>query len=490
MGKRDRISLMPQIPVFGSFLILLIYLSRTNFLLFHAVAELFSISIAFVMFIIAWHTRKFMNNQYLLLLGIAYLFVGLLDLLHTLSYKGMAIFTDYAFYANQLWVLARVLEAASLLLGFHYLRSGKRMHPTAVFAGCTVYALTGVLMIFVWKIFPACFIPGIGQTPFKLGAEIAIILILIGALLILHRKRSAFDRKIYRLMQISIYLTVLSELAFTFYIDNYGITNVTGHFLKILSFYMIYRSIIVTGLNNPYQLIFSELTEANRIKDQFFSIVSHDLRSPMSGLVETVKLLSTEQKLPPREQQELLGISLETSQLLLHYLDNLHQWVKLQQVPHLHERTPVDLQEILLQAAKLHRTMAEAKEISIKLELPQHKTVLQSDKAVIETLLRNLLHNAVKFSYRNSTVTCIIVPPSGQKPLELSVCDNGVGIPQEQLEILRTGDKQQSNPGTEQEPGTGLGLLLVKSLVEKNGWDLRISSSPGQGSCFTVRFTQ
>ena len=102
----------------GLFTIFVLYLmSYYNYLLFHSIAELFSILIAFSIFIIGWNTRKYMDNSYFLLLGIAYLFIGLIDLIHTLGYIGMGIFLGYATnLPAQLWIAARYLEAISLLV--------------------------------------------------------------------------------------------------------------------------------------------------------------------------------------------------------------------------------------------------------------------------------------------------------------------------------------------------------------------------------------
>lgn len=90
--------------VLATILVGLYFTSRINYLLFHSLAEIFSIVVAFSLFMIAWNSRQYIRNPYLLFIGIAYLFIGILDLLHTLAYKGMPVFTDYDFYANQLWI--------------------------------------------------------------------------------------------------------------------------------------------------------------------------------------------------------------------------------------------------------------------------------------------------------------------------------------------------------------------------------------------------
>ena len=92
----------------SALLVLLYFSSLYNYLLFHSLAEMFSICIAFSVFNIAWNTQDYIDNDYLLFIGISYLFIGSMDLFHTLSYKGMRIFVDYDYYANQLWIAAKI----------------------------------------------------------------------------------------------------------------------------------------------------------------------------------------------------------------------------------------------------------------------------------------------------------------------------------------------------------------------------------------------
>ena len=113
-----------------------IYLtSLYDYLLFHSIAEFFSILVGCTLFVIAWNSKHFIKNPYLLFIGIAYLFISSIDLLHTLSYKGMSIFKDYDYYANQLWIAARYLEAVSLFIGFAFLSTRRKIAPKLVFGG-------------------------------------------------------------------------------------------------------------------------------------------------------------------------------------------------------------------------------------------------------------------------------------------------------------------------------------------------------------------
>ncbi len=238
--------------------------THVNYLLFHTLVELFSIVVASGLFMIAWNSRRYIQNSYLLFIGIAYLFIGFIDLLHTLSYKGMPIFTDYDFYANQLWIGARFMESISLVLGFAFLHSDRDIRPHRILFAYTGATVVLILSVFVWKVFPECFVEGVGLTPFKKVSEYVISGILLSAVFLLKKNEARFEPAVYRLILFSCLCTIVSELAFTFYVSNYGLSNLIGHYFKLFSFYLLYLAIIRTCIEDPYALIFRELDAANQ----------------------------------------------------------------------------------------------------------------------------------------------------------------------------------------------------------------------------------
>ena len=233
-----------------------------SYLLFHSLAEIFSIVVAFSLFVIAWNSRTYHKNPYLLFIGIAYFFIGFLDLLHTLSYKGMPIFTDYDFYANQLWIAARYLESLSLLAGFMFLRARKQFNIWLQFIIYSLITSALVYFIFVSKLFPECFIEGTGLTNFKKVSEYIISALLLGSIILLRLNRARFAPTVFSLLQWALICTIISELAFTFYISNYGFSNLVGHYFKIFSFYLVYKAIIQTGIKEPMSMFFFELKKS------------------------------------------------------------------------------------------------------------------------------------------------------------------------------------------------------------------------------------
>jgi PAS domain S-box-containing protein len=232
--------------------------SMYSYILFHIVAESFSIVIAFSLFMIAWNTRQLTTNNYVLFLSIAFLFAGLIDFVHTLAYKGMGIFQGFdANLPTQLWIAARYLQSLSLLAAPWFI--DRKLNIRAVLGFYFSITLLLLVTIFSGTLFPDCFIEGKGLTPFKIVSEYAICLILISSLVLLLRRRETFDPNIFQLIVLAILSTIIAELAFTFYISVYGLSNLIGHCFKILSFYLVYRAIIVTGLENPYRLLFYDI---------------------------------------------------------------------------------------------------------------------------------------------------------------------------------------------------------------------------------------
>ncbi len=279
--------------------------SRSNYLLFHCLAEGFSIVIACGIFMIAWNGRKMLPNHYLLFIGIAYLFVGGIDFLHTLSYKGMGVF-DKAYGANlptQLWIISRYIEALSLLLATFFIH--KKLYP--VLAVSAYMAGTGLILatVFYWKIFPDCYVEGTGLTPFKIYSEYVICVIMFLTIWVLIRNRESFDRDVLILLIGSIATGIFREIAFTTYMSVYGFSNFLGHFLKIVSFYLLYRALIRISLVSPWNILFRE-----RIK----------MESALKKSNERLKLLAAvaERLLRAEDPQR---VAEDTCHLVMKYID-------------------------------------------------------------------------------------------------------------------------------------------------------------------------
>jgi signal transduction histidine kinase/PAS domain-containing protein len=252
--------------IFLLILVALIFISTRNYLLFHSIAEVFSIVIAFAIFAIAWNTRNVMDNRYFLFIGIAFLFVASFALLHTLTFKGMGIFPETPSDPNlsvQLWVATRVLLAASFLLPIFMIN--RKIKPVSIVVGYCLASALLLVSIFLWQNFPLVYDVTAGKlTTFKVAIEYAISIVILCAMALLIRNRRHFSKDVYQLLLIAMGLAVATEMAFTLYTDVYGIMNMVGHLVNVVSFYFIYRALVETSLTKPYALLFHNIKKSEK----------------------------------------------------------------------------------------------------------------------------------------------------------------------------------------------------------------------------------
>jgi len=262
-----------EVILWAAIISVLYLISLSNYLLFHTLVELFSVYVAYVIFLIVWKSRSHLENRYLMFIGIAYFFIGGLDLLYTLSYEGMGVFPEFDPNINaQFWIAARYMESISFLLApllltghsMEQLKKSDRYTGRASFA-CEVFlAYAGITVLCLFSIlvsrnFPVVYIEGSGFTFFKMASEYVISFILLCSLIALYVKRDRFDNNVFRLLAAAIVLTVLGELSLLVYAGESGFFDLMGHFFKILSFYLIYKAIVETGFEDPFSLLFREL---------------------------------------------------------------------------------------------------------------------------------------------------------------------------------------------------------------------------------------
>ncbi len=228
-----------------------------------------------------------------------------------------------------------------------------------------------------------------------------------------------------------------------------------------------------------------ELSQALAERDKFFSIIAHDLRSPFIGFLMFIKLL-TEQvdKFSLNEIQRLSVEMQESAQNLHRLLENLLQWALTRRGEIDYQPVRCDLTETVGFNINLLKMVALQKNFKFRCDIPEGLHV-SADKSMLNTILRNLLTNAVKFSNRSGTVRVSAVQNGDF--VQVSVKDDGLGICQESLSNLFKLDKMHSRKGTGGEKGTGLGLLLCKEFIEKHGGKIWVKSELGEGT--TVFFT-
>jgi signal transduction histidine kinase len=228
----------------------------------------------------------------------------------------------------------------------------------------------------------------------------------------------------------------------------------------------------------------TELLELNATKDKFFSIIAHDLRSPISTLISLSEVLSTDMELLELVQQKEILQSLHMlSKNYLKLLDNLLQWARVQSGRMTAEPLEFDVSEVIQDVVNFYRPYALDKQIRlIDLNISQVKVF--ADKNMIRLILRNLISNAIKFTQPDGEIHISVVEK--ERVVEVTVEDNGLGMTPEVLQNLFRIDQTSSSVGTAGEKGTGLGLILCREFAEMNHGTISAESERGFGSIFRV----
>ena len=228
-----------------------------------------------------------------------------------------------------------------------------------------------------------------------------------------------------------------------------------------------------------------ELEELNASKDKFFSIISHDLRSPFQGLLGLSSVMVDEyDKLTQDEFKLFLSNINNSAKNLYSLIENLLQWSRIQRGKIELSLTKIDLYDEVLYNINLLQRNAANKNIQIINET-QQGTYAKSDINIFNSTIQNLISNAIKFTKPGGRIT-ISSDVNSQGFIELTVSDTGVGISEDDLAKLFRIDTQHSTLGTERESGTGLGLIICKELMEMQGGKIHVKSKPGEGTAFTI----
>lgn len=226
-----------------------------------------------------------------------------------------------------------------------------------------------------------------------------------------------------------------------------------------------------------------ELTQLNATKDKFFSIVAHDLKSPINSFLAISNLLVEHiDQFSMEEIQEMAKDVRKSGENLFKLLENLLYWARIQM--NRYEFTPEEssLNAIVENNINLLSLNASQKGVLIKDQVPENTQIL-ADQNMVSTIIRNLISNAIKFTKDGDE---IIVSYLRKDNLSLiSIRDTGVGIKQDDIENLFKIDVTTTNRGTNDEKGTGLGLILCNEMVEKHNGEIWVESEVGKGTTFT-----
>ena len=300
----------------------MVLLSSKNYLLFHTIIETFSLIVGIVIATIAYNTYSFNKNSYMGFLGIAYSSVAVITFAHVLTYKGMNIIPNIITNTSvQLWVISRYIMSMSLLISFRYINKELKLTKTLLNYG--ILTALSIYIVFFTNIFPDCYIEGQGLTDFKKYSEYIVIIIMLLALIKLKINKKIFDETHYNLISPSFIIAILAGFMFTTYASVYGKSNMIGHILNFLSYYLIYKAIVEADLKNPYISLglankklndkIEELKESNEkykklVENTPNGIIMQDNEKILYANTEALKILNiqSEKDIIGRNSQEFI----------------------------------------------------------------------------------------------------------------------------------------------------------------------------------------
>ncbi len=226
-----------------------------------------------------------------------------------------------------------------------------------------------------------------------------------------------------------------------------------------------------------------ELEMANKDKDRLFSIIAHDLKNPFNIILGFSKMLKDKRHdLVANDVEKYATLINSSANQTMHLLDNLLDWSRMHRLKTVFSPREVSLKEIVHDVTSSLEDLATLKDIQMNCQIPDTLNVI-ADVDMLNTILRNLLGNAIKFIGQGGRIS--VLAKKTENEVQISVTDNGVGISQEDLTRIFVDNNNRSKKGTQDEKGTGLGLILCKEFVEKHGGKIWVESKAGKGSIFT-----
>jgi len=227
-----------------------------------------------------------------------------------------------------------------------------------------------------------------------------------------------------------------------------------------------------------------QMSETIQMKNKIFSVISHDLRSPVVNILYMLNLLKEKEY---REKYDTFAnSSIEYAQRVISLIENMLVWGRGQEDKIKYSPERLNLADIILTNLSIFKETSDKKEISVNFT-QVGSSFSYFDKDLMDIIIRNLLSNAVKYTPRGGRISILLKEKKSEDNcILLKICDNGIGIPAEKQKYLFISTEVSSTPGTENEKGTGLGLKLCYELIQINKGTISVESAEGEGTCFSI----
>ena len=489
-----------------------IAMSQAVFLSAHSLLEMASIVISGLVFFIAFGTREAERSRRVVVLGCFFLATALFDAVHTLSYPGMPDIVSPNSADKMIWFWLAGRFCVGLGLLWYVLSDPDRQVHYRQRWALLGWTLAAVAVVF-YVVFahehqlPAMFVPGQGLTPLKIGLEWLLCgLYLWVAVLFWRGRHNASLEYDARTLFYAMLLMAAGELFFTVYTQVSSTANVLGHVYKVIAYAYLFQAIFAAAVRAPFvriQQLNAELARshaaleqrvaertaelsqardeserANLAKTEFLSRMSHELRTPLNAILGFGQMLKMDVR--DTHQAENVQEILKAGQ---HLLTQVNEVLDLARIDS--GRIELSLEPVGV-AATIADCLAQLKPLAEQRGLAMHAAIdatlaVQADPVRLKQVLLNLLSNAIKYNRDGGTIDLTAAIADGR--LRIAVRDTGRGIEAEKLaRLFKPFERLESSyDGIE---GTGIGLALVKRLVEAMGGEVGVESEVDQGSTF------
>jgi len=227
-----------------------------------------------------------------------------------------------------------------------------------------------------------------------------------------------------------------------------------------------------------------QLSDTIQLKNRIFSVIAHDLRSPVVNILYMLNLLKEKEN--KEKYDTFANSSIQYAQLVISLLENMLVWGRDQEEKIKFSPEKRDLADIILTNLSIFKETSDKKEIAVNFTQVGNSMAF-FDKDLLDIIIRNLLSNAVKYTPRGGRISILLKDKTmNDEGMMLKICDNGMGMPEAKQKYLFTATEIESTPGTENEKGTGLGLKLCYELVKINHGRISVESKEGEGTCFII----
>ncbi|WP_242342133.1 sensor histidine kinase [Anaeromyxobacter terrae] len=469
-------------------------LLANQYLPVHTILELLVVGVAFAIFGVQWFAAREFPEARAQVIGPAFLAVGLFEALHLLTFPGLPGFAGpgttergiYYWFLARLWTVGTLVWVARVPPGAMSAQPGRvrllapHLIAVAAFVALDV-SLPGDRAVF--------YVEGRGLTSLKVGLEILVAAVALAGALLHHRASRAGDRGA-RTLAAALAVTVLSELSLTLYARPFDPVHVLGHAYLVLTFFLIFRALFVGAvvaphrelvalrghIENELQVTIAELRATQESREDLLRAVSHDLRNPLQIVLLKAQLLGRHGEKPGTAEKAARDIAV-AGRRMERMLRDLADSARLESGAMLAlQLAPVDVRAFVAEAIDLTRGVFDP--ARLELAVPDGLPPVHADPDRLDRILVNLVGNALKH-----TAGRVVVSAARDGGLvRISVADEGPGLAPDDHE--RIFQRYVRGPGRESD-GLGLGLYIVRRLVEAHGGRVELVSAPGEGSTFS-----